>query len=235
MLSDTEAHYSTTGKEALAIYWCLEDLRNYISDFHLVIETDYKPLVNMHMKKNFKSKRVDTWLIHLQDLLPQIIEIKYCQGAQNVGPDYLTRYDADDNVPEQQILNAVTRSMTKQIESPAPAISAPNHLNQVQPVSLPPNIDFSWGTIKYEQVKDDNAKNIITQIEQKKQQYNFVIHEDILFRPITKRKDGTRSKVPYLPGSIINKVREAFHDHPMSEHFGVNRAFHRVRPGKQVL
>ena len=48
----------------------------------------------MHKKYAIRNKRIDNWLLKLQDLLPQIIAIKYQEGIDNVGPDFLTRYES---------------------------------------------------------------------------------------------------------------------------------------------
>ncbi|CAF1523718.1 unnamed protein product [Adineta ricciae] len=93
LLSATEQRYSTTEREALAICWCLEQLRSCIGTSSIVIETDHQPLANMHKNYNFRNKRIDNWLLKLQDLLPQILSIKYRKGIDNVGPDFLTRYE----------------------------------------------------------------------------------------------------------------------------------------------
>ena len=92
LLSDTERRYSTTEREALAICWCLEELRPWIGTSLILIETDHRPLANMHKNYNFRNKRIDNWLLKLQDLLPQITAINYRKGIDNVGPDFLTRY-----------------------------------------------------------------------------------------------------------------------------------------------
>ncbi|CAF3004538.1 unnamed protein product [Rotaria sp. Silwood2] len=97
LLSDIERRYSTTEREALAIYWCLDQLRPCIGTSSVIIETDHQPLTNMHKKYNFRNKRIDNWLLKLQDLLPQILEIKYRKGIDNAGPDFLTRYDISDS------------------------------------------------------------------------------------------------------------------------------------------
>ncbi|CAF1483144.1 unnamed protein product [Rotaria sordida] len=93
LLSDTERRYSTTEREALAIYWCVDQLRPYITGSSVIIETDHEPLSNMHKKHNFGNKRIDNWLLKLQDMLPHILAIKYRKGVDNVGPDFLTRYE----------------------------------------------------------------------------------------------------------------------------------------------
>ncbi|CAF4081208.1 unnamed protein product, partial [Rotaria magnacalcarata] len=97
LLSDIEQRYSATEREALAIYWCLDQLRSYIGGSSVLIETDHQPLSNMHKKHSFRNKRIDNWLLKLQDILPQIIAIKYRRGVDNVGPDFLTRYDPFDS------------------------------------------------------------------------------------------------------------------------------------------
>ena len=68
----------------------------------------------MHKKKSYGNKRIDNWLIHIQDLIPQIMEIKYRRGIENIGPDYLTRCDTIDTEVQQQTFYAITRSMNKQ-------------------------------------------------------------------------------------------------------------------------
>jgi hypothetical protein len=105
----------------------------------------------MHKKKNFKSKRVDNWLIHLQDLIPQITEIKYYRGKNNNGPDYLTRYEMDNDEPTHHGVNAVTRSMKRNNESNPSETVAVRHGNPKVPSSRVGIMDFSWDKIKHEQ------------------------------------------------------------------------------------
>jgi hypothetical protein len=93
LLSQTETRYSTTDREALAIMWCLDKLRYYIGDSLVTIDTDHQPLINVHKKLNFGNKRVDSYLLKMQDMLPQIVEIKYKAGKENNDADYMTRQD----------------------------------------------------------------------------------------------------------------------------------------------
>ncbi|CAF4355389.1 unnamed protein product, partial [Rotaria sp. Silwood2] len=91
VLNDTEHKYDTFEKEALAIYWCLTELRSYIGDSDIIVETDHKPLENFH-KKQINNKRVMNWLFKLQDILPQIVAVKYRKGANNTAADYISRH-----------------------------------------------------------------------------------------------------------------------------------------------
>ncbi|CAF1194035.1 unnamed protein product [Didymodactylos carnosus] len=204
LLNDTERRYPVTEREALAIYWCLTELRNYIGDSEIIIKTNHKPLVNMHKKKNYGNKRIDNWLTHLQDLIPQIIEIQYRRGIDNIGPDYLTRYETIGTDNQQQSLSGITRSMTKQV---SPSASLPPTVTEQSPITTPPLststpiADFSLEKIKTEQDNDTDIQLIISHIHAQKEMDNFV---------------------PYLPASMLNIALKAFHDHPMSGHFEVH-------------
>jgi len=262
LLSDTEKRYSRTEREALAIYWCLTELRNYIADTSIIIETDHKPLVNMHKKTNYGNKRIDNWLIYLQDLIPQIIDIKYCKGTENTGPDYLTRYETNNTTktvlltsqhhPQSQThppmsndnesshyikpktspsLSFITRSMAKATSStdsslPRNLSHAPPQPSNISSKSMTSStIDITLDKIKIEQKYDLAVNNIITNCNRMK---NFMVHDDVLYRLIIKRKYGIKSRVPYLPASMVTTVLESFHDHPLSGHFGVRRTMYKI-------
>ncbi|CAF4680750.1 unnamed protein product, partial [Rotaria sp. Silwood2] len=106
VLGDTERKYDTFEKEALAIYWCITELRPYLGDSNFLIETDHKPLENFHLKQ-INNKRVMNWLFKLQDMLPQIIAVKYRKGANNTAADYISRH-----FPSNQTENISSSSPT---------------------------------------------------------------------------------------------------------------------------
>ncbi len=91
ILTDTERRYDTFEREALAIYWCINELRSYIGDSQFIVETDHEPLKNFHLKQ-INNKRVMNWLFKLQDIIPQIITVKYRPGANNAAADYISRH-----------------------------------------------------------------------------------------------------------------------------------------------
>ena len=68
---------------------------NYVS-ISPVLLSFLKPIMNHSPicteKRTFRDKRVDSWLLKLQDTLRQIVEIKYRKGIDNVGPDLLMHY-----------------------------------------------------------------------------------------------------------------------------------------------
>ncbi|CAF1523812.1 unnamed protein product [Adineta ricciae] len=236
LLNDVERRYSTTEREALAIYWCLNELRNYIGDSGITIETDHKPLVNMHRKKAFGNKRIDNWLIQLQDMIPQILEIKYQRGIDNVGPDYLTRYDTNIDDIATPSCSVITRSMSKQATTssrppemtPQPILQPTVTVESKDPPTPVNYLDLSLERIQREQSFDANIQKILAQMHEP-QMHNFVLCNNLLHRLIDQKKSGTRKKLPYIPTTMIRMVLEAFHDHPLSGHFGVQRTLQKIR------
>ncbi|CAF1044149.1 unnamed protein product [Rotaria sordida] len=91
VVNDTERKYDSCEKETLAIYWCINELRSYIGDSNFIVETDHKPLENFH-NKQINNKRVMNWLFKLQDILLQILAVKYRKGANNTATDYISRH-----------------------------------------------------------------------------------------------------------------------------------------------
>jgi hypothetical protein len=239
LLNDVERRYSTTEREALAIYWCLNELRNYIGDSAIIIETDHKPLVNMHHKKSFGNKRIDNWLIHLQDMIPQILEIKYQRGIDNIGPDYLTRYDTLDIEETTHSCSAITRSMSKQVtEKSSPPVSSTTTPQtstppiiadkEKYPSTLPRPLDLSFEKIQLEQTADSDIQNILARIHEP-QMHSFILYDNLLYRLVVQKNNGTKRKILYLPATMVNMVLEAFHDHPLSGHFGIQRTHQKIR------
>ncbi|CAF4357043.1 unnamed protein product [Rotaria magnacalcarata] len=84
-------------KKALAIYWCILELRSYIGYSQFIIETVHKPLENFH-NKQINNKRVMNWLFKLQDILPQIIAVKYRKAANKTAADYISRHFPCNNI-----------------------------------------------------------------------------------------------------------------------------------------
>ena len=249
LLSQTESRYSTTEREALAIMWCLDKLRYYIGDSLVTIETDHKPLANFHRKLNFGSKRVDSYLLKMQDMLPQIIEIKYKPGRENTDADYMTRQDdqgRDETVDwpqgtetwDDEVVGAVsTRSRAKQLQqSLAPikntlVLGTPTMVNG--PTKTAPSsgtlIDLTLLQIRQRQAEDREIRAVVKQLDDGMKSDVFCIQDKILFRLIRRKARTTMTKVPYLPASLVRTALNAFHDHPLSGHFGARRTLNKVK------
>ena len=125
LLNDVEQRYSTTEHEALAIYWCLDQLRHIIGTSPITIETDHQPLVDMHLKYSLNNNRIDNWLLKIQDLLPQILSIRYRKGVDNAGPDFLTRYEPLENSLSLEATTAAATAPTMLSVTDSTAVTPP--------------------------------------------------------------------------------------------------------------
>jgi hypothetical protein len=130
LLSATEKNYPTIDREALAIFWCLEKLQQYLGVRDVMIISDHKPLEQFHKKNKLNSKRIEEWLIKHQEIIPQISEVKYRKGCNHGDADGMSRPEVQSN---QQLLSVITRSMTKA------ACAQPSNLSGNKPKSTADN------------------------------------------------------------------------------------------------
>jgi len=249
VLNDTERKYDTFEKEALAIYWCITELRSYIGDSNFIVETDHEPLANFHLKQ-INNKRVMNWIFKLQDILPQIITVKYRKGANNAAADYISRHFSsstsgdptlssdralpsttaayNSNTFDNVEINAVTtRAQAKRIvplRSQTPTTVQPPYSSPSTGTQL---YDFSLSRIRTEQTADVNIQNIIQQIHNSRRYSSFTMQDDVLYKLV--HRDNTVIKLIYTPAKLIPDLLNAYHDHPLSGHFGISRTWSQLR------
>ena len=227
ILTDTERRYDTFEKEALAIYWCISELRSYIGDSNFIVETDHKPLENFHLKQ-INNKRVMNWLFKLQDIIPQIITIKYRKGAHNTAADYISRH-----FPSCSINTVTTRAQAKRMDphrsSNIPVSSPPPSRQEPSSNCPPPDTlhDFSWDRIRTEQQRDSSIQQILTTTRRNSQASSFRFYDGVLFKILN--RNGRTLDVPYIPSSLISELLYTHHDHPLSGHFGILRTWHNLK------
>ncbi|CAF1139059.1 unnamed protein product, partial [Didymodactylos carnosus] len=147
MMSEAERKYHPTEREFLGIYWCLNKLRNYIGSSSIIVETDHKPLINFHHGLKFKNQRIENWLLKLQDLLPQVIDVKYILGKNNSAADYLSRRQTPANSNTENRANGDWIQQPESWSETEPRAhqfipSAPNITHQ------PPSKNNSWKKIQ---------------------------------------------------------------------------------------
>ena len=281
VLTDTERNYDTFEKEALAIYWCISNLRSYLGDADFMVETDHKPLENFH-RKQINNKRVMNWLFKLQDLLPQITAVSYRKGSTNTAADYISRNfpssclpiassillpsstshdcpldrnpplsygpqlrrDSLDphpisfsnpttlHLPHTQLNVVTTRAkqrllngthLSDQHLSTRPSTSGNS---SAKSPSAPPSLDFSFTRLRSAQAQDLPVQNITSDLAIHPQQ-SFFLQDGILFKRLIRRAGPF--EVPYVPNILVSELLSAYHDHPLSGHFGVERTWSRLR------
>lgn len=97
-LNETEQNYATNEKEALAIVWALQHLRNYIYGIaDLTIYTDHQPLTFAISEKN-PNLKIKRWKTMIEESGANLV---YRPGKQNVVADALTRQYCNALVNEE--------------------------------------------------------------------------------------------------------------------------------------
>lgn len=94
ILSPTEAKWSVTEREALALFWSVEHFRPYIYGRKFTVITDHRSLLWLRSLKN-PSKRVARWMLVLD---PLDFTIVHKAGKLHAVPDALSRYPPSVNM-----------------------------------------------------------------------------------------------------------------------------------------
>ncbi|CAF1437902.1 unnamed protein product [Adineta ricciae] len=227
LLTATERNYPTIEREALAMFWCMEKLQNYLGGRQVMIISDHKPLQQFHLKFKINSKRITEWLIKYQDILPQITEVKYRKGSNHGDADGMSRPDV---VNPPHSLNAITRSMAKTARS--------NMLHNDEPLTTPNNsiiknpmtFDFSLERIRQEQLNDSQLIRMKQQvISGDINDQSLLVENDVLYKLVQTNHSMTKRKAIYIPATMQDEVIQCFHDHPTAAHFGVNRTWLKMK------
>jgi predicted aspartyl protease len=251
--NSAQKRYSTTERECLAMVWCIQKVKEYIWGRPIEIETDHCPLCSFN-KKRFNNSRIDRWQVELSEY--DIRKITYKRGQCNCDADLLSRFPSDDehNDDDDRIMplrnrpfntkpsspidliqaNVITRSKAKAMQ-PRPLPSPPSTSSSLPPATGDDplinhrTIDLSMDRIRIAQAEDTDLSQRISSVQDKPDEHpNEVVENGILFKKIS-HVDGTTSKVPWLPSSLIPDVLFLYHDHPMSGHLGISRTFHKIR------
>ncbi|CAF3454294.1 unnamed protein product [Rotaria sp. Silwood2] len=235
LFSPTEKKYKTIEREALAIFWCINKLQQYLGGRDVTIFTDHKPLEQFHKKNHFNCKRIDEWLLKHQDIIPQILDVKYKKGCLHGDADGLSRPDfpgqndvSSSNKNEDFSLNVVTRSMARKIENTNHYDSSPaSTTSQKLPIKhLLTTFDFGIERIREEQMKDPNVQHIMKNIQEK---LSYVMYDDIVHKIIPPSRFRPIRQLIYIPSSMRREVLSSYHDHPTAAHFGSRRTWTKLR------
>jgi transposase InsO family protein len=99
-LSKQQVRWSTTDKEAFAIYYCLSKLQNKLLDRKFTLQTDHASLVFIN---DAPSKRVMRWKLSIQEF---DFDIRHIPGELNKAADSLSRIPSDviESLEERETL-----------------------------------------------------------------------------------------------------------------------------------
>ena len=87
-LKEAELRYSATDREALGIFWAVNQFQEYLAGRHFTVYTDHKPLVVL-MTQYHTNRRLTIISMRLAHLT---FTIRYRPGSENVNADILSRY-----------------------------------------------------------------------------------------------------------------------------------------------
>ncbi|CAF4811805.1 unnamed protein product, partial [Rotaria magnacalcarata] len=116
--------------------------------------------------------------------------------------------------PQPSSANTSSTSTTSQSTCSSPPMATPLH-------------DFSLSRIRSEQAQDVIIQQIIQQIRNNRRYESFIIQHGILYK-LAYRDDAT-IKLIYAPSKLIPEIMAAYHDHPLSGHFGTGRTWSMLR------
>ncbi|GJU63639.1 reverse transcriptase domain-containing protein [Tanacetum coccineum] len=88
-MTDAQAHYTTMGKELLAVVYAFEKFRPYLVLLKTIVYTDHSALKYLLAKQDAKP-RLLRWILLLQEF---DVIIRDKKGAENLAADYLSRLE----------------------------------------------------------------------------------------------------------------------------------------------
>ncbi|GJU34902.1 reverse transcriptase domain-containing protein [Tanacetum coccineum] len=86
-MTEAQAHYTTTGKELLAVVYAFEKFRSYLVLSKSIVYTDHSAIKYLFTKKDAKP-RLMRWILLLQEF---DVIIRDKKGAENLAADHLSR------------------------------------------------------------------------------------------------------------------------------------------------
>lgn len=194
-LSKSERNYSQILKEATAIYWALHKFFKFCYGRKFTLVTDNKPLTAIfNPNKELPSLTAARMLNYAQFLSGFNYEIKFKTSEENSNADYFSRFPV--NSSKVNVKDNLEKCLFQLIEERMPITFA----------------DVARETLKDEELKQlyfDLLNGEITNVNFKKREAEFTIHEKCLFL-------GERL---VIPKSLRETLKEELHE----THIGITK------------
>ncbi|CAF4605173.1 unnamed protein product [Rotaria socialis] len=206
------------------------------------------------MHSSVKNRHVDRISILLQKYnIETIIHIK---GQNNCFADYLSRHPIQHNEeifdedydtsmlfqeePPEEVSVPVDNSLVigavvtlkilskheSSLLSNQAAVEPPNELSS----HLITSNQFDITKIKEEQSKDSCIQNKIKEIIEDPTKHPYAFKDGVLYKLMTRNATNTtKTKLIYLPSSMINSLLQSYHNDPLGGHFGIRRTYFKIK------
>ena len=220
-LNKTQQNWPVIEREAYAIVFAVNKLRQYLLGSQFTIYCDHKPLQSLFTAE-MKNAKIQRWGIMLSEYGCQI---KYHKGKLNIPADTLSRLTPPNTESNENDIMLIDNS------SPLHNIND----EQTPPEVVNQNNDLTdFFDIKAQQQRDKNINNIITDLNTKENSKfagDYLIEDGLLYhisKPIT--YDNTVRKQLVIPVNMTNTIMEQFHNDPyQGAHLNIDRVYDRLR------
>ncbi len=225
-LAAGQQKWPTIEREAYAIVYAVNKLRQYLVGSKFTIYTDHKPLKYLFTSE-MKNPRIQRWAILLDE---HDCEIKYTAGPQNQA-DLLSRLPAKPGCSETEeeieidlIDSSVKSGLQRIMDMGDYVIEMPP-----DPMSLM-NIKCAQ-EVSHIQQEDDDLKVIISDLQKEDNKHkDFMMENDILYH-ISKPVKGDQSPRMQLviPNALKMEVLHELHSSDYAGHMGIDKTYDRAR------
>ncbi|CAF4100345.1 unnamed protein product [Rotaria sordida] len=157
---------------------------------------------------------------------PEMVHVPE-NNSQIVGA-VVTRSKMKQIAQQQDQIRTTTPSITND-KSSSSSQERIEHSHEVTSDLITSN-NFDITQIKIEQAKDPIIQNKIKDIMTDPTQMSYVFKDGILYKLALLRSNSvTKTKLIFLPSSMINSLLQSYHNDPLSGHFGVRRTYLKIK------
>ncbi|CAF4053990.1 unnamed protein product [Didymodactylos carnosus] len=80
-----------------------------------------------------------------------------------------------------------------------------------------------------EQDKDLDIQRKIREVEKYPHKHPYVLQDEVFYKLLSRDGGKTKSKLIYLPKSMIKAALRSYHDHPTAAHFSLERTYAKMK------
>lgn len=211
-LNSAETRYSTTEREALAIFWAFENLKCYLTGHFTHVITDHLPLRSIFKATN-PGGRLTRWALKLSNY---DFDIQYRKGKDNILADTLSRQISETQT-KNDFLGYVSATAFEEDGWTRSKIKT----EQRKDPALIPIIDCLSG----------NARRHNKDLQLHEQLSNYFLSSDGLLYHVASQKNKTRPFIDQLvvPTPMQKLIIQKYHDTIWSGHLKFEKTLQKIR------